>query len=195
MKLFIASIILLVVLQKCEKVLTNSNNLDDATVLPDEPKNCLICLEEVKVIDCKHPCCSGTFHQKCLNDWLSYGVISCPNCKGNPLEGIRICFKCRLTKNDDELVNKKCCDKDLCKNCFNKMKTECFCGKDLIEVTIFEPIRLCTKCESQQGIYTYSSRCPQIFCEKCFKVLYRESKGYCPYCGEKKLKKSFSCFS
>ncbi|XP_050526933.1 uncharacterized protein LOC126897413 [Daktulosphaira vitifoliae] len=154
-------------------------------------EDCMICLLKLKVNDYKLPCCFKTLHRKCLDKWLNNGVIKCPHCQGNPLEGVRICFKCRQPKRDDELVNKKCCKNDICKKCVNMMKTKCFCKEYLMKSIIFEPNRLCTECASHQGKYSYSSRCPQIYCEKCFKNLCKINNGCCTYCGEELAKKSF----
>ncbi|XP_050526920.1 uncharacterized protein LOC126897403 isoform X2 [Daktulosphaira vitifoliae] len=191
-KIFIANIILLVVLLKCRKVLTNTEVIVDATVNRDidEPKNCLICLEEVKIIDCKLPCCSGTFHKKCLDTWLAYGVISCPHCNGNPLKGIRICLKCKLYENEEELVKTKCCNRDLCKYCIEyEMKTKCLCGEYLVKGITFDPVRLCSDCKRVRGRHTISSRCPHVYCKRCFKDM-----RCCIYCDEKRRRKYFNLF-
>ncbi|XP_050526925.1 uncharacterized protein LOC126897408 [Daktulosphaira vitifoliae] len=189
MKLFIANIILLVILQKCEKVLSSSDILEDETVLTDtnEQKNCQICRNKINVIDCKLPCCSGTFHKNCLDNWISYGVILCPNCYGNPLEDILICYNCRRTKNKEQLIKMQCCSKDLCKHCINyKMKTKCLCKKDLMKGITFDSVRVCFQCGKEQGTHTFSPRCPHIYCENCF-ITMDEDHNRCIYCDEKKM--------
>ncbi|XP_050526924.1 uncharacterized protein LOC126897407 [Daktulosphaira vitifoliae] len=192
MKIFIANITLLVVLIKCKKVLTINEIVVDATVNrgTDEPKNCLICLEELEVNNFKLPCCPGTFHKECLDKWLSYGVISCPYCNGNPLEDYRICLKCKYTDNEEELVKTKCCNRDLCKYCIEyKMETKCLCGKDLVKAITFDPDRLCSDCKTLRGTNTFSSRCPHVYCKKCY-----EDLEYCNFCGEEKRKNRFYAF-
>ncbi|XP_050526930.1 uncharacterized protein LOC126897410 isoform X3 [Daktulosphaira vitifoliae] len=199
MKLFIPNIILLVVLQKCEKVLTSSDNLEEATGLSDTNEQiiCVICQDEMNVNDFKHPCCNGIYHKKCLYKSISFNILSCPNCRGNPIEDIRICNNCKSTKYNNELEKMKCCGIDLCKNCVNSsMKTQCSCREDLVNGIVFSHFRLCISCRQFEGKYTFSSRCPQMFCKECFNSLRNQNDGRCSYCGEKtKKKKSFLCFS
>ncbi|XP_050526926.1 uncharacterized protein LOC126897409 [Daktulosphaira vitifoliae] len=198
MKLFIANIILLVVLQKCEKVLTSSDNLEEATGLTDtnEEDICVMCHEEMNVNDFIHPCCTVKYHKKCLYKFITYNKLICPICKKNPFERIRMCHKCQTDKSDNELEKMKCCGIDLCKFCVkNNLSTQCMCNEDLVKGLIFDPNRLCTFCGIVKGKYSYSSRCPEIYCKRCFKSLSNQCNGHCPYCREERTKKkSFSCF-
>jgi hypothetical protein len=48
---------------------------------PDEIKECSICLSAINSRDLKVTRCNHCFHKQCINQWISRGRRSCPNCR------------------------------------------------------------------------------------------------------------------
>ncbi|XP_050531212.1 uncharacterized protein LOC126899954 [Daktulosphaira vitifoliae] len=123
-------------------------------------------------------------------------------CGRSFLEENTVCHKCETVRNvilwDSVVMN--CCGKRLCNLCINnKMRIRCLCGNYLAEGIPSEPERKCTACKKNIGIYTFSPRCPQIYCKRCFidmEIRYKcckycsERKAWkcCIYCNEEKVK-------
>ncbi|XP_050526938.1 uncharacterized protein LOC126897417 isoform X2 [Daktulosphaira vitifoliae] len=126
MKMYFANIILLVVLQKYEKVLTSSDFPRDTSISTnsDEPESkiltfyCAIC-QEIPMEDIfKTECCKKKFHFICMYDWSKYSNEKvCPLCNGKFVAVCKICNSdCDV---NDDVTELECCKTKTHKKCID----------------------------------------------------------------------------
>ncbi|XP_050529230.1 four and a half LIM domains protein 5-like [Daktulosphaira vitifoliae] len=176
-------------------------------------KYCIMCLECNKDLISESLVCSKCKRVKKVNGenmvlLKCCGIYVCKDCiyitmKGrcfcgeNLVEAKVVCSNCKYIRNGDDgnLIIMNCCGKKLCEFCIKHyMKTSCSCGEDLVKGIPFNDVRICTECEKNTGVYSFSPRCPHIFCEGCFTSTKNKYFGKCKYCGESEPNKSSKSF-